>query len=254
MDPFLELHWSDVHAALIGYVRDALSPQLPDSLVGRIEANILLEDLDSGQRYSARPDVFVATSPARFSTGQQTGSAVLDEPVFIQRLETTRIERSIHITDLQGNRLITVIEILSPWNKTPASARRAYLKKRDKYLAGDVHFVEIDLVRAGDWSRMVSGSILLDDLRTTYRISVFPAGNDGMYLYPIPLTSRLPTIAVPLRPQDKPAVLALQGLLDQAYERGRYSGLDYSKPCSPPLTNAEAEVVRPLLKDAGKIK
>jgi hypothetical protein len=37
MDPYLELHWRDVHHSLCTYARDALQPQVRPALLARIE-------------------------------------------------------------------------------------------------------------------------------------------------------------------------------------------------------------------------
>src|SRR5581483_7274540 len=42
MDPYLEAHWRDVHAALIIYARDALQTVLPAPLRARVEERVLL--------------------------------------------------------------------------------------------------------------------------------------------------------------------------------------------------------------------
>ncbi len=44
MDPFLERHWEDVHIRLIGYMADALQPQLSEDLIARMEEKVYVED------------------------------------------------------------------------------------------------------------------------------------------------------------------------------------------------------------------
>ena len=64
----------------------------------------------------------------------------------------------------------------------------------------------------------------------------------------IPLAARLPTIPIPLRPNEAEATLDLQVLIEQAYRNGAYGDeLDYSKPCQPPLEGAEAQWAKELL-------
>jgi hypothetical protein len=46
------------------------------------------------------------------------------------------------------------------------------------------------------------------------------------------LRQRLPALRVPLRLDDTDAILDLQPLVDQVFERGRYWMLDYSVPLS----------------------
>jgi hypothetical protein len=72
-------------------------------------------------------------------------------------------------------------------------------------------------------------------------------------VYPIPLAARLPTIPIPLRPQDPDARLDLQAIIDLAYEEGHHDMLDYAKPIDPPFADAEAEWVQQVLKAAKKL-
>ena len=43
MNPWLQRKWSDVHTMLIGYIRDALSPELPPDLAAYAEERIALQ-------------------------------------------------------------------------------------------------------------------------------------------------------------------------------------------------------------------
>ena len=51
----------------------------------------------------------------------------------------------------EGERLVTVIEVLSLANKTPGEkGRELYLEKQREVLGSPVHLVEIDLLRGGE--------------------------------------------------------------------------------------------------------
>jgi hypothetical protein len=41
MNPFLERHWTDVHTALIGYLRDEIAGQLPLNLNARSQEQVV---------------------------------------------------------------------------------------------------------------------------------------------------------------------------------------------------------------------
>lgn len=59
-----------------------------------------------------------------------------------------QIERSVIIMDAtNGNKVVTAIEVLSPWNKAPGKLNEVYRRKLDHYLAAGVSVVEIDLLR-----------------------------------------------------------------------------------------------------------
>jgi Protein of unknown function (DUF4058) len=62
----------------------------------------------------------------------------------------------LKIVDAQDRRVITVVEMLSPTNKTPGKDRNAYLAKREEYSAANVNLVEINLLRAGSLRRWES--------------------------------------------------------------------------------------------------
>jgi uncharacterized membrane protein YqiK len=64
--------------------------------------------------------------------------------------------RWIQIIDTtSGNRVITAIEILSPWNKMPGKLNEGYIKKLEDYRRGQVSLVEIDLLRHPRRGRLV---------------------------------------------------------------------------------------------------
>lgn len=240
MDPYLERHWEDVHTALIGYIRDYLQPQLSEDLIARMEEKVYVED-ESESRLR-RPDVRVV----EFSTPWQPeagvhAAAVLDEPMLLEPLGDPIRERSVLIYDSIGNRIVTAIEVLSPWNKKPGKDLQRYLEKREKYINSEMNLVEIDLVRTGDWTEMIGPYLVPERARTTYRVTITQPEMTGPLHYPVSLFARLPTIKVPLRPQDAPARLNLQELIDKAYVMGRYDRIDYSKPCAPPFIGPEVE-------------
>jgi hypothetical protein len=111
-----------------------------------------------------------------------------------------------------------------------------------------MNLVEIDLVRAGDWTDMIGPFVIPQPARTTYRVTVTTPEAPGPYHYPISIRAKLPTIKVPLRQQDVPAILNLQELVEKAYLMGRYDRIDYSKPCKPPLDGADQEWAVGLLQ------
>ncbi len=238
MDPFLEQHWADVHAALIGYVRDALQPQLADDLIARMEESVYVED--ETEKEVRRPDVRVVENAGLWQPGAvAVSTAVLDEPIELEPLGDPIRQRSVRIYDATGKRIVTAIEILSPWNKTVGKALDEYLKKREKYISSETNLVEIDLIRAGNWLRMIGPFSVPEAYQTTYRVTIDRVERSALQLYPIPMGAKLPTIKIPLRAQDTPPKLNLQELLDKAYEMGRYNRIDYSKPCYPRATEAE---------------
>ena len=133
MDPYLERHWEDVHTRLIGYVADALQPQLSEDLIARMEEKVYVED--ESETRLRRPDVRIVESPTPWTADAgAVATAVLDEPMLLEPVGDPIRQRSVLIYDSIGNRIVTAIEILSPWNKSPGKAVTAYLK--EKWLNG----------------------------------------------------------------------------------------------------------------------
>jgi len=255
MDPWLELSWRDVHASLIIYIRDHLQRQLPEPLVARAEENVSL-DIEDEPSSHVQPDVEVSeswTSGGGLAASAPTVSVA--EPLLL-RVPEPEVDRRVEIIDpSSGGRVVTAIEVLSPSNKLPGRGRTAYQSKQRAFIAGGVNLVEIDLVREGDWAFSVDESLLPARKRTPYMVCVFRAHRPGeRALYRLPLRERLPRIAIPLRPKDRDAVLDLQQVVDEAYERGRYDRTDYRRPLDPPLSPEDAAWSADLLRAAGRLE
>jgi hypothetical protein len=251
MDPYLERHWEDVHTRLISYIADELQPQLSEDLIARMEEKVFVEA--EHERRLRKPDVRIVETEMDWQPGAGTsGTAVLDLPMIHQPLNDPVRRRSVLIYDTDGNRVVTAIEVLSPWNKRRHHDVEAYLKKRREYIESEVSLVEIDLIRVGDWTRMIGPYAVPDKRHTPYRVTVSPAWRALIYHYPIPFDAKLPTIEVPLREGDTAAKLNLQQLLDRAYTMGRYDRIDYSKPCKPPLEGVELDWAEQVIKGAAR--
>jgi hypothetical protein len=244
MDPYLERNWSDVHVRLVAYAGDALNNGMPDDLVARSERRVSVdaddEEDESIGLASIVPDVEILDDEAG---GVATASATLLAsglaPVRLNFGPRTR-QRSIAIRDADG-RLVTVIEFVSPGNKSVAGAE-AFRRKRGQLLRADVNVVEIDLTRRGNWRRLYDEEVTaVDAAATAYRTVLFAApgvadAGPSLWLHPMPLDAPLPEINIPLRPIDTPVGLPLQPLIDAAWRNGRYGRtIDYDKPCDPPL-------------------
>lgn len=235
MNPYLEAFWRDVHARMMVYISDVLSPQLPEGLVARVEHGVSI-DADDGEKRLVYPDVLVNEDRGA-SAGTNTATAVeadvattplvvLDEPP----------ARHVEIIDLTTReRVVTAIEVLSPTNKLPGRGRDEYREKQHLYRRGGVNLVEIDLIRQGDHTAAVSLALIPPASRKAYLVCVWRAGRSGYELYPVGLRDRLPRIAIPLRPRDRDVVLDLQQVIDMSYDRGRYSASLYRRPLDTAL-------------------
>jgi hypothetical protein len=241
MDPYLEQFWGDVHTRLTMYTADALNPQLGSSLRARVEERVVLQSDEF--RHGVRPDVRVFQRPGDIlgETEPTSGVALMDPISVIKPLiaEDPQTERFVRIVDVStGGTLVTVIEVLSPANKGPANSRAAqqYDAKRKEYFDGGVSVVEIDLLRAGERPFPRRGETHEDVAALDYAACIRKAWGKGAFeLYAFDLRKPLPAIRIPLRQQDKPAILNLQELIEKVYANGGYDDIDYTKPARPPL-------------------
>lgn len=250
MDPFLENRWGDVHTSLTTYTRNQLQPQLPPGLQALVEEYVAVE-VDEGW-HPRKPDVRVVEEPALHATAG--GTAVMteiSEELVIELDAEPRTERSVHIVDqLSGGRLVTSIEFLSPWNKESADGRESFRRKQIQLLEGGVNLVEIDLVRSGGWSMTVPEATVPLPFRYPYRICVRRAQERLRAIcYRAPLQRALPTIRIPLRPDDADVGLNLQNLIDDAWRDGGYANLNHTRGPLPPFDDDDAEWVRERLRE-----
>jgi len=254
MNPFLERHWTDVHTALIGYVRDEIAGHLPLDLNARTEEHVTL--LQPGEKDRAlRADVAVVeawrsgAAPEWQPDASLCGGLVATEPVLILRDE--EVDRWIEITDRNG-KLITVIEILSPYNK--GDGADDYRKRRDDYIRGRINLVEIDLLRAG--THVVSGSraaLNLDLMTGTAYITCVSRAARAHLLeaYVTQLRNPLPVVSIPLRATDHDVLLSIQPLIDRCYRMGAYWNADHQNVPGPELTSDERDWVTERVRAAG---
>ncbi len=256
MDPYLEQFWPDLHARLILYACDQIEEQLPGNLIARVEERVVLETEEDPR--VVYPDVKITERPGRrFPGGAVASPAVVIEPVIVEYHGEPATETFLNILEAgPGQRLITVIEILSLANKLAGLGQRQYRRKQNELADAGVSLVEIDLLRQGRRVLNVPPSRIPMRARTTYQVCVRRGWRrQQCEVYPVPLRSSLPAIPIPLRRKDEDVRLNLQAVLEQAYRKGRYSlTLNYAEPPDPPLTGDDAKWARALVKAARKSK
>jgi hypothetical protein len=254
MDPYLEAHWRDVHASLIIYARDALQAVLPGSLRARVEESVLLETPTGISDHPLFPDVRVVEYGKRGVERGPATDVLVAEPLLIAVEMEPLTETFLEIIDREsGNRVVTVIEFLSPSNKSPGPNREQYRRKQREIVASDANLVEIDLNRFGTHTLAFPLAHLKPKGRTPYMVCIRRATlRDKAQVYPLPLWQRLPVIKIPLRPDDAEVPLDLQALIDQCYRNGAYEGtLDYAADPDPPLLGVDKEWAAARLREQG---
>jgi hypothetical protein len=242
MDPYLVRRWSNVHVLMMGIMAGALKRVLPPGLEARPEEHVRIEAVAGERMTGFKADVAVIDA-RRFSAAQATGSAsAVAEPILVEFHRGPIVVRNIEIVDVKdGDRVITAIEVLSPWNKLAGRLNRDYRRKLQAYEDGGANWVEIDLLRSPRRRLDLTWDDLPVERRGAYLVVVKESGDDRLKAYPIGLRERLPTINIPLREDDRPVPLDLQWVLERVYEEGPFESLDYSRPPDPPLDPADAE-------------
>jgi hypothetical protein len=257
MDPYLEAHWRDVHASLIVYASDTLQGALPGGLRARIDERVLLETPMGLGDHPLFPDVRVVIFGSELQrvleTRPEPGLALAGP--FLVEAETEAVtETFVKIIDREsGNRVVTVIEFLSPSNKSPGPNREQYLRKQREVCSSDANLAEIDLNRFGTHTLAFPLGHIKPKGRTPYMTCVRRATRRGIAeVYPMPLWERLPVVKIPLRPADTDVPLDLQQLVEQCYRNGAYEGtLNYAAHPDPPLLGADEEWAHERLHEKG---
>lgn len=256
MNPYLEQRrlWESVHHRLITYIADTLQETVGERYYVSIEERVYVEQ----PQREIKPDVSLLRQAQLPQGGVALLTAEYDPPVVLQAEERLYTEGVIHILDRQnGLRLVTVIEVLSPTNKEPHSkGRELYLRKQSEILKSDVHLVEIDLLRDGEYTLAPPLNRLREQVRQPwhYLISISRADDPEHYLlYPRTVRERLPVIPIPLAIGEGNARLDLQAILDWCYASGGYANvIDYRQPPPPPPFSPDDEAwIDELLKAKG---
>lgn len=247
MDPWLEApgRWGSVHHSLISLIYTELNGNLPEGFAAIAAEYVYL--LTPQDRMV--PDVAVtrrsnfASAPNRASGGVLTAA----NPIEIFGALTSPEEYTVPylqvVTTSDEQKVVSVIEILSPVNKT-GSGREQYLKKQRDILDSSAHLLEIDLLRGGQHTAAVDENALLGAHRMAwdYLICLHRAGAGERYsCWPFTVREPLPVVLVPLTEEYPDFVLDLPTLFDACYDAGPFRRtVDYGQPPTPRLGRADS--------------
>jgi len=246
MDPYLESQpfWGDFHASFLSAIKGELKKRVPDNYSVWSDIYIWLHEPDAVTR-RGKPDNFLTSKAAPDTNG---GLATLPAPATTV-LPAVRREgnKYLKIKEVRSERVITVLEFLSPVTKTSGLDRDAFLSKRNDYLAANTNIVEIDLHRSG--KRMPMGKP--DPPRADYYVLVCRAADfPKTAIWPFSVRDPLPDLVIPLKPEDGYVSLPLKTCFDFAYDQGPYEKeIDYRRPPRIKLKGADANWAVQLLKN-----
>ncbi len=241
MDPYLEhaALWPSVHTRLMVELARQLRPLIRPRYVASVEERVYLEEPED-QRI---PDVWVQRLREN-GLPEQSPETSLATPVVIEVPELEVHEAYIEILDrYRDQKVVTVIEVVSPTNKAAGNGRTAYRAKQREVLGTECHLVEIDLLRRGTHALAVPEAWVGELRPYDYLLCVSRWPRRRRFeVYRWLLRARMPRIRMPLAEPDKDVPLDIQAALEQVYEDGDYMlRVRYDEPCEPPLEDAEQQ-------------
>jgi hypothetical protein len=213
MDPFLEdpKLWPEFQHLLITCLYQALLPGLVD-------------------RYRAR-------------VGQR--NYFTEQALFTSVVREEHAEEFIEIRQRGHERLVTVVEVLAPANKTTSAGRQHYLDHWQARKIGGANIVEIDLVLQGQPPRGLSpntqaeGEFAITSSRANRQETV-EAFN---------LQRALPRFRLPLAGDDRDMVVELHVVFNRAYDLAAFAGkIDYKLAPAAHLLDSDRQWLQALLK------
>lgn len=258
MDPYLEGRgiWPGLQNAMCSEMAYALNAVLPANFAARVDERVYIDIPDR----EIIPDVVIKKRPGKSGAGARLNGpspsvAIGDEPVVVT-LEPLEVrEGFIEIIALDDRRrVVTVIELLSPSNKTAGSVgRRAYREKQREVLKSRANLVEIDLLKRGRHTVLTP----VERVRTRgpfdQIISLSRARRRQVCeTWPLTYRQRLATIRVPLVLEIPDIALDLQASLNRCYDGLAFDRqIDYREKPPIRLPRETREWIDALLREKG---
>jgi hypothetical protein len=239
VDPYIEGSglWPDFHHEFITAWRSTLRRSLPKHYEARINEEIHLVDLSSGDMRKILSDVAVERREPYQATGQeaawQSSPAAVTLPLPL--VEDEIRDSWIEIYHRPDRSLVAVLELLSPTNKR-GETRSKYLTKRRTVPRHRIHLVELDLLLGGGRIAPPNEYPAAD-----FTALVARAERPGVCdVCSWNLRDRLPRLGIPLKLPDADATVDLQEVFDRAFDQGAYDEtVAYEQPPDVPLSEAD---------------
>jgi hypothetical protein len=217
IDPFAESgrYFHQLHSEMISH------------LLGQIQQPLLGMGYIAGRETSlqiaeqCQPDIYVqrhtdeSAQPQQAWNYSQAAEAVLAEPELMFEGIEPELD-ALHIKEWETGRLVTVIEIVSPRNKTELSLIQDYRERRTRLLQREVNIVEIDLTRSV--KRLIHDAVV-DTYAYHVAIMLY---DQPPRLIGIEFGEALKRCAIPLRAEV--IAVELQAAYDHAYRQTSIAG------------------------------
>jgi hypothetical protein len=213
MDPFLEApqHWHDLQNSFMTGLSEVLQPSI-------------------GDRYRLRV---------------LTRTYVLEQVLFTSILREEQREDFLEIRQRASGKVVTLVDLISPTNRTTAKGRKEYTSFRDLNRQQGAHLVEMEFVMQGQTCLDISTSGLPEH---DYLVSVCRARQQDRYeIYTTTLQKRLPRIRLPLAADDRDIVIDLQTVFARGYDQCFTGKVDYAKDPPMQLKDTDQKWMQALL-------
>jgi hypothetical protein len=129
-------------------------------------------------------------------------------------------EQYVEIVRPSNEGLVTLVDVVSPSNKTTSAGREAYLSTRQQAKATGASLVEIDLVLQGQPTLEFSRDGLPP---WDYAVTVVRVSSPERYeIYTATLQKRLPRFRLPLAAGDRDSVVDLQSVFARCYDQADF--------------------------------
>jgi Protein of unknown function (DUF4058) len=248
MDPFIESQrWRDFHTRFITILSERLTPCVRPRYVVEVEEYVYLARKEEDPNRLIEPDLAIVDTDRDWGAGSRSaGSAAVAIQPVVHTVPVPKRFRQAFLTirSREFQNVVTVIELLSPWNKTAGEGRNEYLVKRSNVFCTPAHLVELDFLRGGQRLATREPLAPADYYVFVCRKERLPQVD----VYGWTLRQPLPAIPIPLAGEDPDVDLDLQAAFTTTYDRAGYDyALDYRRSVEPPLEPATTDWVRSLI-------
>jgi hypothetical protein len=172
---------------------------------------------------------------------------VTEQALFTSVVREEHREDYVEVRQRGDGRLVTLLDVVGPRNKTTEAGRAAYLAKRREGRAAGASLVEVDLVLQGEPTLEYSRDGLPD---WDYAVTVTRAAQPERYeIYTATLQKRLPRFKFPLAADDRDTVLDLHAAFNRCYDQGGFADqIDYRRDPPIPLDAEDRDWVGQVLR------
>jgi hypothetical protein len=172
---------------------------------------------------------------------------VTEQALFTSVVREEHHEDVVEIRQRSDGRLVTLVDVVSPANKTTAAGRSAYLDRRREGKSASANLVELDLVLQGQPTLEYSRDGLPD---WDYAVTVTRSTQPERYeIYTATLQKRLPRFRLPLAADDRDTVLDLHTAFTRCYDQGGFAAkIDYRRDPSTALNSEDRQWLNEVLR------